>query len=82
MKDTSLNNALFQAEFDTRLQLLDVMKFIGERFELADIIRQSSFQKADIDAALTELKMQPTTADMLYKIDDIDLIDELSKRGY
>ena len=53
MKDTTLNNSLFQAEFNTDLQLADVLKFIQSRLDIAETF--TDLQQSELEIQLSEI---------------------------
>lgn len=70
MKDTSLKNTLFQAEFNTDIQLADVMRFVADRYELGELLSDLQKSPAEIADAIVEMQI------------GMEVADELNFRGY
>lgn len=70
MKDTSLKNTLFQAEFNTDLQLADVMRFISERYDLKELLRTIGFTQSQLVDYIHESRL------------DDKVVEEMLLRGH
>lgn len=67
MLDSSHKNVLFQAEFNTDLQLADVMKFVVDRFTLAELLTAGDFTARQLVDAVAELNDQAAVAEEMFQ---------------
>lgn len=79
MKDTSLKNTLFQAEFNTDLQLADIMRFIKERYDLAELLNEAGATPHKVVVELIE-KEEVSIWDFMHFVSTEELEDEVRDR--
>ena len=81
-KDTSILNKLFQLEFDTELDLADIIHFINNRMDVQDVFPELTAEEATL--LILDMGIEPaqmfSAEEMFSNIDNQQLIDEANDR--